>query len=57
LIFDVPLKYSSFAKYDSLPDLYNQFGVMKTKIVKSKNTDSWALPGGPISLIEFKAGI
>jgi hypothetical protein len=30
---------------------------MKTKIVKTKGTGSWALPGDPISLDEFKAGI
>ena len=30
---------------------------MKTKIIKTKGTDSWALPGGPITLDEFKAGI
>ena len=30
---------------------------MKIKIVKSKGTDSWALPGDPISLDEFKDGI
>jgi hypothetical protein len=30
---------------------------MKTKTLKLKETDSWALPGNPISLDEFKAGI
>ena len=30
---------------------------MKTKIIKSKETESWALPGNPISPDEFKAGI
>ena len=30
---------------------------MKTKIIKTKGTGSWALPGGPITLDEFKAGI
>ena len=30
---------------------------MKTKIVKSKETDKWALPGNPLTLDEFKAGI
>jgi hypothetical protein len=30
---------------------------MKTKTVNSKKTDSWALPGDPITLEEFKAGI
>jgi len=30
---------------------------MKTKIIKTKGTDSWALPGDPITLDEFKAGI
>ena len=29
---------------------------MKTKITKTKET-SWALPGEPISMDEFKAGI
>ena len=30
---------------------------MKTKIVKTKGTGSWALPGDPITLDEFKEGI
>lgn len=30
---------------------------MKTKIVKSKETDKWALPRNPLTLDEFKAGI
>ena len=30
---------------------------MKTKIIKNKGTGSWALPGDPITLNEFKAGI
>jgi hypothetical protein len=30
---------------------------MKTKTIKAKKTDSWALPGDPITLDEFKAGI
>jgi len=30
---------------------------MKTKDIKAKETDSWALPGKPLSLEEFKAGI
>jgi hypothetical protein len=30
---------------------------MKTKIIKTKGTGSWALPGDPITLDEFKAGI
>jgi hypothetical protein len=30
---------------------------MKTKAIKTKKTDSWALPGDPITLDEFKAGI
>lgn len=30
--------------------------VMKTKITKTKGTN-WALPGEPISIDEFKAGI
>ena len=30
---------------------------MKTKTIKTKETGSWALPGNPISLEEFKAGI
>jgi hypothetical protein len=30
---------------------------MKTKTTKSKVSSSWALPGDPISLEEFKAGI
>ncbi len=30
---------------------------MKTKTVKSKETDKWALPGNPLTLDEFKAGI
>jgi hypothetical protein len=36
---------------------YNQFEIMKTKTIKSKKTDSWVLPGDPITLDEFKAGI
>jgi hypothetical protein len=30
---------------------------MRTKNIKTKKTDSWALPGNPLSLDEFKAGI
>jgi len=30
---------------------------MKGKIVKSKETDNWALSGNPISLDEFRDGI
>jgi len=30
---------------------------MKTKNIKTKDKASWALPGNPISLDEFKAGI
>jgi len=30
---------------------------MKAKNIKSKETESWALPGNPISLEEFKDGI
>ncbi len=30
---------------------------MKTKIIKTKGTGNWALPGDPITLDEFKAGI
>jgi len=30
---------------------------MKTKNIKSKETESWALPGNPISIEEFKDGI
>lgn len=30
---------------------------MKTKTIKTKGTGSWALPGDPITLDEFKAGI
>jgi hypothetical protein len=30
---------------------------MKTKILKSKDKDKWALPGNPISQDEFKNGI
>jgi hypothetical protein len=30
---------------------------MKTKAIKSKKTDSWAFPGDPITLPEFKVGI
>jgi len=30
---------------------------MKTKAIKSKKTDNWALPGDPITLADFKAGI
>lgn len=30
---------------------------MKTKNIKTKETDSWALPGDPLTLEEFKAGI
>jgi hypothetical protein len=30
---------------------------MKTKIIKNKGTGSWALPGDPITLDEFKEGI
>jgi hypothetical protein len=30
---------------------------MKTKNIRSKGTESWALPGDPISPGEFKAGI
>jgi len=30
---------------------------MKTKIIKTKGTGSWALPGDPITLDEFKLGI
>jgi hypothetical protein len=32
-------------------------GMMKAKTVKSKKTDSWVLPGDPITLDEFRAGI
>lgn len=30
---------------------------MKTRTRKSKKTDNWALPGDPITLDEFRAGI
>jgi hypothetical protein len=30
---------------------------MKTKNIKTKEADSWALPGNPLSLDEFKDGI
>lgn len=30
---------------------------MKTKNIKSKETESWALPGNPISIDDFKDGI
>jgi hypothetical protein len=30
---------------------------MKTKTIKSKETSHWALPGDPLSVDEFKAGI
>lgn len=30
---------------------------MKTKNIKTKETESWALPGEPLSLDEFKDGI
>jgi len=30
---------------------------MKTKHIKSKESESWSLPGNPISLDEFKSGI
>ena len=30
---------------------------MKTKILKTKDKDQWALPGNPISEDEFKNGI
>lgn len=30
---------------------------MKSKTVNTKKTDSWVLPGDPISLDEFKTGI
>ena len=30
---------------------------METKTIKSKEPGSWALPGDPITLDEFKAGI
>jgi hypothetical protein len=30
---------------------------MKTENIKDKETDHWVLPGHPISLDEFKAGI
>jgi hypothetical protein len=30
---------------------------MKTKVTKTKVSSSWALPGDPISLEEFRAGI
>ena len=30
---------------------------MKIKNIKAKETDSWALPGNPLSLDEFKEGI
>jgi hypothetical protein len=30
---------------------------MKAKYIKLKESESWALPGNPISLDEFKAGI
>jgi hypothetical protein len=30
---------------------------MKSKEIKNKEKGSWALPGDPISLDEFKAGI
>jgi len=30
---------------------------MKTKAIKTKITNSWALPGDPIPLDEFEAGI
>ena len=30
---------------------------MKTKTIKNKETGSWALPGDPITLDEFRAGI
>lgn len=30
---------------------------MKIKTIKSKKTESWALPGDPLTIAEFKAGI
>lgn len=30
---------------------------MKTKILKSREKENWALPGSPISQDEFKSGI
>jgi hypothetical protein len=30
---------------------------MKTKTIKNKETDKWALPGDPLTAEEFKAGI
>lgn len=30
---------------------------MKTKTIKNKETDNWALPGDPITAEDFKAGI
>jgi len=30
---------------------------MKSKYLKSKETESWALPGSPISLDELKDGV
>ena len=30
---------------------------MKTKTIRTKEAGSWALPGDPITLDEFKAGI
>jgi hypothetical protein len=37
--------------------IYNELEIMKSKTVYTKKTDSWVLPGDPISLDEFKAGI
>lgn len=31
--------------------------IMKTKIIKLKDKDQWALPGNPLSPDEFKSGI
>jgi hypothetical protein len=30
---------------------------LKTKSVKSKETESWALPGNPISIDDFREGV
>ena len=30
---------------------------MKTKTIKNKDTVNWALPGDPLTVDEFKAGI
>lgn len=48
---------NQFKAIEKMPTFKIKYFRMKTKIIKTKETGSWALPGDPITLDEFKVGI